>query len=123
MIHARRVHAGQRTKTPWVAAVPLLDASLAGTLPQRGKLHFGYIYGISIIGCTLMWILLNLMCPRGIDVYRTVSVLGYCLLPMVIFSGCAVLLSMQGIIGIFLGLPTPPLLWLCSRCISCHVDV
>jgi len=75
---------------------------------QRGKLHFGYIYGISILGCTLMWILLNLMCPVGIDVFRTVSVLGYCLLPMVLFSACAVLYSMQGIIGIFLGDPLPP---------------
>lgn len=50
-----------------------------------------------------MWILLNLMCPRGIDIYRTVSVLGYCLLPMTLFSAVAVVLSMKGIIGLFLG--------------------
>merc|ERR1711971_509010 len=77
--------------------------AMGATLLLRGKLHFGYIYGISIIGCTLMWILLNLMCPRGIDIYRTVSVLGYCLLPMTLFSAVAVVLSMKGIIGLFLG--------------------
>ena len=37
--------------------------ALGATLLMRGKLHFGYIYGISIMGCTAMWILLNLMCP------------------------------------------------------------
>jgi hypothetical protein len=30
-----------------------------------------------------MYSLLNLMSVRGIDAYRTASVLGYCLLPMV----------------------------------------
>lgn len=30
-----------------------------------------------------MYTLLNLMSVRGIDAYRTASVLGYCLLPMV----------------------------------------
>jgi len=76
---------------------------LGATLVLRGKLHFGYIYGISILGCVAMWILLNLMCPVGIDIYRTISVLGYCLLPMVFFSALAVIISMQGIIGLILG--------------------
>lgn len=30
-----------------------------------------------------MYTLLNMMSVRGIDAYRTASVLGYCLLPMV----------------------------------------
>lgn len=56
-----------------------------------------------------MWTLLNLMCPvgcpagrpeqptgqEGIDIYRTTSVLGYCLLPIVLFSAAAVFVSMQ----------------------------
>merc|ERR1712216_260785 len=59
--------------------------------------------GISIFGSVAMWILLNLMCPHGIDIYRTISVLGYCLLPMVFFSALAVAISMQGLVGLALG--------------------
>ena len=66
-------------------------------VPQRYRLTLTLTI---ILALTLP---LNLMCPKGIDIYRTVSVLGYCLLPMVIFSGCAVLLSMKGLIGLFLG--------------------
>lgn len=77
--------------------------TLGATLMLRGKLHFGYIYGISIIGSVVMYGLLNLMCPRGIDIYRTTSVLGYCLLPMVIFSALAVVISMQGAVGLVFG--------------------
>jgi len=76
---------------------------LGATLLLRMKLNFGFIYGISFTGTVALWLLLNLMSLTGIDIYRTTSVLGYCLLPMVFFSGAAVLLSMQGIIGGVLG--------------------
>ncbi|KAJ1549619.1 hypothetical protein HK405_004264 [Cladochytrium tenue] len=57
-----------------------------GFLLLAGKLHFGYIYGIATLGCLSMYAILNLMSESGIDGYRTASVLGYCLLPMVILS-------------------------------------
>lgn len=50
---------------------------------QSGKPHFGYIYGVGLLGSASLYILLNLMSETGIDAYRVVSVLGYCLLPMV----------------------------------------
>eukprot|EP00656_Telonema_subtile_P033332 TRINITY_DN3689_c0_g1_i3.p1 TRINITY_DN3689_c0_g1~~TRINITY_DN3689_c0_g1_i3.p1 ORF type:complete len:227 (+),score=36.86 TRINITY_DN3689_c0_g1_i3:179-859(+) len=86
-------------------AGPIVNCLLLGaTLLLRARLQFGYIYGISGIGCTGMWLLLNLMCTKTeIDIYRTVSVLGYCLLPMVLFSALAVLWSMQGVIGLMMG--------------------
>merc|ERR1712094_59520 len=67
-------------------AGPIANCMLLGiTLLLRAKLQFGYIYGISAIGCGGMWFLLNLMCTRTeIDIYRTVSVLGYSLRPMVL---------------------------------------
>ena len=62
---------------------------------QSGKLHFGYIYGIGVVGCLAMYSLLNLMSVSGVSGGCTVSVLGYCLLPMVILSFTSVVLSLQ----------------------------
>jgi hypothetical protein len=66
---------------------PLLFAFLLGlALLFRGKVHFGVIYGIAIIGCLSIYLVLNLMACRELDLYRTVSVLGYGLLPMVLLA-------------------------------------
>ena len=62
---------------------------------QAGKVSFGYIYGIGVVGCVAMYALLNLMSMTGVSAGVIVSVLGYCLLPMVILSFTAVLLSLQ----------------------------
>lgn len=50
---------------------------------QSGKPQFSYIYAIALLGTLAVYTLLNMMSERGIDAYRTASVLGYCLLPMV----------------------------------------
>ncbi|XP_015926093.1 protein YIPF5 [Parasteatoda tepidariorum] len=60
-----------------------------------GKVHFGYIYGIGVLGCMAMYSLLNLMSESGVSLGCTISVLGYCLLPMVVLSGISVL-SLKG---------------------------
>lgn len=68
-------------------AGPLLFAFLLGlALLFRGKVHFGVIYGIAIIGCLSIYLVLNLMGSRELDLYRTVSVLGYGLLPIVLLA-------------------------------------
>ncbi|KAI9325981.1 hypothetical protein DFJ73DRAFT_791185 [Zopfochytrium polystomum] len=68
-------------------AGPLIFCFLfGGFLLFAGKLHFGYIYGLAMLGCLSVYAILNLMSESGIDGYRTASVLGYCLLPMVILS-------------------------------------
>jgi hypothetical protein len=90
----------------------LQDSDLAGPLVfclafgvfllLSGKVSFGYIYGIGLLGCLSMYSLLNLMAPPEVplSVACTVSVLGYCLLPMVLLSGVSVLISLKsGIIG------------------------
>lgn len=75
-------------------AGPLLFCFLlGGFLLIAGKAHFGYIYGIGIIGCVSMYMILNLMSSVGIDSYRVVSVLGYSLLPIVILSLFLVILD------------------------------
>ncbi|XP_013804928.1 protein YIPF7 [Apteryx mantelli] len=78
--------------------------ALGATLLLAGKVHFGYVYGMSAIGCLAMHALLNLMSITGVSHGCIASVLGYCLLPMVILSGSAVVFSLQGILGTLLAL-------------------
>ncbi|KAJ3030519.1 hypothetical protein HDV00_008858, partial [Rhizophlyctis rosea] len=74
-------------------AGPLVFCLLfGGFLLLSGKAHFGYVYGIAILGWASMYTILNLMSETGIDGYRTASVLGYCLLPMVLLSMISTLL-------------------------------
>lgn len=42
-----------------------------------------------------MYALLNLMSESGIDAYRTASVLGYCILPLVLLSMFNVVLNLE----------------------------
>lgn len=83
-------------------AGPLVFCLLFGTsLLLQGKVHFGHIYGIGLMGCIGMYSLLNLMASeeKTISFTCTASVLGYCLLPMGLLSLIAVVFSLQGIFG------------------------
>lgn len=60
-----------------------------------GKPQFGYIYGVGLLGVLAIYFLLNLMSPTGINVNRVASVLGYCLLPLVLMSFLSVCVSME----------------------------
>ncbi|KNZ50452.1 hypothetical protein VP01_441g5 [Puccinia sorghi] len=81
------------------------DADLAGPLVFcfcfgmfllfSGKPQFGYIYGLALLGDLSFYLLLNLMSETGIDAYRVASVLGYCLLPLVLLSLVTVVVSME----------------------------
>jgi len=64
------------------------------------KINFGYIYSISLFGSILVFLLLNLMSKNnGILLYNTISVLGYCLIPIVVLSFIAVFMNMKNIFG------------------------
>lgn len=62
---------------------------------QSGRPQFGYIYGVGLLGVLSIYSLLNLMSPHGIPFTRVASVLGYCLLPLVLMSGLSVGISME----------------------------
>ena len=62
---------------------------------QSGKPQFGYIYGVGVLGSLSIYTLLNLMSEKGIDAYRVVSVLGYCLLPMVGVGALSVMVTLE----------------------------
>ncbi|KAM3845934.1 protein YIPF5 [Vipera latastei] len=76
--------------------------AFGATLLLAGKIQFGYVYGISAIGCLGIFCLLNLMSMTGVSFGCVASVLGYCLLPMIILSSFAVVFSLQGVMGIIL---------------------
>ncbi|XP_071087386.1 protein YIPF5-like [Haliotis cracherodii] len=85
--------------------------AFGGFLMLSGKLHFGYIYGIGVVGCVAMYALLNLMSMTGVTIGCIISVLGYCLLPMVILSFTSIVISLQGILGTVLTVVT--VIWCC----------
>lgn len=78
--------------------------ALGFCLLLTGKLHFGYIYGFGAMGCLAMYTIVNLMSySSALDLSRTFSVMGYCLLPIVLLSAVAVVLDLRGSLGMVLG--------------------
>lgn len=85
------------------------DSDLAGplvfcfafmaSLLLGGKVAFGYIYGLGLMGCLCMYLLLNLMAISSVGLTCVASILGYCLLPMVILSFASILFSLKGLVG------------------------
>lgn len=85
---------------------PVAMALLLGfLLLLQSKVQFGVIYGQATVGCISLYVVFNLMSPRGIDLYRLTSILGYSLLPMVILSFFAVFLPIKKVklLGVVLG--------------------
>lgn len=107
----------RRTTDPAI----LQDTDLAGPLVfclafgsfllLTGKLQFGAIYGVGLLGCLALHGLLNVMSTNGVALGVVISVLGYCLLPIVGLAGLNVLLSLQGLLGA--ALASAAILW-CS---------
>jgi len=69
-----------------------------------GKPQFGYIYGVALLGSASIFSLLNLMAETGIDAYKTASVLGYCLLPMVGVGAISIVVKLDGWVGYLLSM-------------------
>lgn len=107
-------------------AGPILFFLLFGFfLLFSGKVHFGYIYGLALLGSISLHLILSLMSPplgassptasihdhppvqqqsgghlsSTLTFPRSASVLGYCLLPLDITSLIGVVVSMDGLLG------------------------
>ncbi|ORX67173.1 Yip1-domain-containing protein [Linderina pennispora] len=77
-------------------AGPLLFILVLGTLLLlSGKSQFGYIYGVGLLGTLGIWAILNLMSHGGIEVMRTASILGYCLLPILVLGGLGLTVDLK----------------------------
>jgi len=84
-------------------AGPLMFCMTLGLLLiLNGKVYFGYIYGVFVVGLLGLWAVFNLMSQTGIDIYRTASVMGYCLLPIVFLAALSVLFDLRGWAGLVL---------------------
>ncbi|KAK2594302.1 hypothetical protein QQS21_008008 [Conoideocrella luteorostrata] len=120
-------------------AGPILFFLLFGTfLLFSGKVHFGYIYGLALLGSTSLHMILSLMSPTEppssesyapqfnespaqpsnqqgghfsatLTFPRSASVLGYCLLPLVATSLFGIVMPMDTPIGIVL--TTAAIMW------------
>ena len=71
---------------------------LAPTYPQMGKLHFGVLLGWSVVHSTLLWFVVNQLAgaeaaeAKGLDLYSVCCVVGYCMVPQVVFSAVSLLI-------------------------------
>ncbi|KAF2280290.1 golgi membrane protein-like protein [Westerdykella ornata] len=106
-------------------AGPILFFFIFGTsLLLSGKLHFGYIYGLALMGTILLHTILSLMSPplspaeaassqdhghgggshfgSSLTFPRSASVLGYCLLPLVLTSIVGIVVPMDSFFGYLL---------------------
>lgn len=99
---------------------PILFCLLYGTfLLFSGKVHFGYIYGLALLGSCSLHLILSLMSPplapgdthrdhpghsssSALTFPRSASVLGYCLLPLVLTSLVGIVVPMDGMFGYLL---------------------
>jgi protein YIPF5/7 len=66
------------------------------------QVQFGYIYGFSVFGCLALQGIMNLIHPVGLDFWRTCSVLGYCLLPVILLAAIGIVLKLKGVVGLLL---------------------
>lgn len=99
------------------------DDDMAGTilvciifgflLALKGKIQFGNIYGFGLTGCCMICLLINLLVKRGVylELYSTISVLGYCLLPFVILAAMALFVDLMNMIGV--GVAAFVVFWSC----------
>lgn len=82
-------------------AGPILFVLLFGMLLLlAGKVQFGYIYGVGLFGTVSLHYLFKFMSNDvQLDLVRSTSVIGYCLLPLVLVSVVAVVMPLDNIVG------------------------
>jgi hypothetical protein len=106
---------------------PLIIAlGLGMLLMLAGKVHFGYIYGLGLLGCVGAWLLVNVMSnkEKGIDLYTTMSIIGYGLLPTLILAFLGVFVRLSNAFGLILS--TLTVIWCtmtASRFFEAAVDM
>jgi hypothetical protein len=80
-----------------IALCILLSACL---LLAGSKAHFGHVYGLVMISCIAMYILLTLMTIEdNVRLGSVASVLGYCLLPVVVLSILGIFVPLYSLVG------------------------
>uniref|UniRef100_A0A8C9GSI0 Protein YIPF5 homolog n=1 Tax=Piliocolobus tephrosceles TaxID=591936 RepID=A0A8C9GSI0_9PRIM len=74
----------------------IIVLSLGFILLLAGKASFSFIYLIGIVSSLSIYLLLNMMSQNAtLDLYRTISMLGYALLPLVILSMISIIINLR----------------------------
>ncbi|XP_042399426.1 protein YIPF5 homolog [Zingiber officinale] len=65
-----------------------------------GKFHFGIILGWVTVASLFLYVVFNMLAGRNgnLDLYRCLSLIGYCMLPMVIFSALSLFVPHGGVV-------------------------
>ncbi|ORX87984.1 Yip1-domain-containing protein [Anaeromyces robustus] len=80
---------------------PILFCLIFGSiLLLSGKNYFGYLYGVSASGSIGIHLIFNLMSEAQLEPSNTCSILGYCLLPIVVLSAIIFFLHLNGYFSI-----------------------
>jgi len=96
-------------------AGPLVYCFLFGMfLLLGGKLQFNYVFGVSAVACLGVFALLSLMTERDVSLSLVVSVLGYCLLPIIGCSALCVLTPSSWVVTRMI-IAIPAVVW-CTHC-------
>lgn len=83
-----------------------------------GKVHFGVILGWLAVASIFLYFVFNMLAGRNgsLDLYRCLSIVGYCLLPMVIFSALSLFLPRSG--PTIFAIACIAVIW-CTRACTC----
>ena len=101
-------------ESPDLAGPLAFAVLLASELLLAGKIHFAYIYSLSLFSCIAMTLLLNLLSPnQSISIWTVISVLGYCLLPVNLVAAFNVFIRIKGMKRLGLVVAAMTILW-CS---------
>ncbi|XP_076918721.1 uncharacterized protein LOC143579236 [Bidens hawaiensis] len=65
-----------------------------------GKLHFGIILGWVTVASLFLYVVFNMMAGRNgnLDLYRCLSLIGYCMLPIVMLSAATLFVPQGGLV-------------------------
>jgi hypothetical protein len=86
VLHPFRAMATETVEDSDIAGPLCFTIALACLLTLQGKLHFGAIYGLSVMGILMAHGLLSLMSEAPVHLQLVISTLGYCLLPNFILA-------------------------------------
>ncbi|XP_077230427.1 uncharacterized protein LOC143863596 [Tasmannia lanceolata] len=70
-----------------------------------GKLHFGIILGWVTVSSLFLYVVFNMLAGKNgnLDLYRCLSLVGYCMLPIVIFSAVSLFVPQGGLVVFVMG--------------------
>lgn len=68
----------------------------------RGTYQFGNIYGAGSSGCVSIFLIINLLTKKGVyvELYSTISILGYSLLPFCFLAAGSIMLDLHSVVGV-----------------------